>query len=43
MADFLLFLFMDAPFCETIEEIRQYQSEGVKTAETESAGLLTVG
>ncbi len=33
----------DAPFRETIEEIRQYQSEGVKTVEMESAGLFTVG
>lgn len=33
----------DAPFRETIEEIRQYQFEGVKTVEMESAGLFTVG
>jgi uridine phosphorylase len=33
----------DAPFRETPEEIRQYQSEGVKTVEMESAGLFTVG
>jgi uridine phosphorylase len=33
----------DAPYRETIEEIRQYQSEGVKTVEMESAGLFTVG
>ena len=33
----------DAPFRETVEEIRQYQSEGVKTVEMESAGLFTVG
>jgi uridine phosphorylase len=33
----------DAPFRETIEEIRQYQAEGVKTVEMESAGLFTVG
>jgi purine-nucleoside phosphorylase len=33
----------DAPFRETIEEVRQYQSEGVKTVEMESAGLFTVG
>lgn len=33
----------DAPFRETIEEIRHYQSEGVKTVEMESAGLFTVG
>jgi uridine phosphorylase len=33
----------DAPFRETVEEIRMYQSEGVKTVEMESAGLFTVG
>ncbi len=33
----------DAPFRETVDEIRQYQSEGVKTVEMESAGLFTVG
>jgi uridine phosphorylase len=33
----------DAPFRETMEEIRQYQSEGVKTVEMESAGLFTIG
>jgi uridine phosphorylase len=33
----------DAPFRETVEEIQQYQSEGVKTVEMESAGLFTVG
>jgi uridine phosphorylase len=33
----------DAPFRETVEEIRQYQSEDVKTVEMESAGLFTVG
>jgi uridine phosphorylase len=33
----------DAPFRETVEEIRQYQSEGVRTVEMESAGLFTVG
>jgi purine-nucleoside phosphorylase len=33
----------DAPFRETMEEIRQYQTEGVKTVEMESAGLFTVG
>lgn len=33
----------DAPFRETIEEIRQYKSEGVKTVEMESAGLFTIG
>ena len=33
----------DAPFRETVEEIKQYQAEGVKTVEMESAGLFTVG
>jgi uridine phosphorylase len=33
----------DAPFRETVQEIRQFQSEGVKTVEMESAGLFTVG
>jgi purine-nucleoside phosphorylase len=33
----------DAPYRETVEEIRQYQSEGVKTVEMESAGLFTIG
>ena len=33
----------DAPFRETVEEIQQYQSEGVKTVEMESAGLFTIG
>ena len=33
----------DAPFRETVQEIRQYQAEGVKTVEMESAGLFTVG
>jgi len=33
----------DAPYRETVEEIRQYQSEGVQTVEMESAGLFTVG
>ncbi|MEP7135383.1 MAG: nucleoside phosphorylase [Chloroflexota bacterium] len=33
----------DAPYRETFEEIKQYQSEGVKTVEMESAGLFTVG
>jgi len=33
----------DAPFRETVEEIKQYQSEGVKTVEMESAGLFTIG
>ena len=33
----------DAPYRETVEEIRQYQAEGVKTVEMESAGLFTIG
>lgn len=33
----------DAPYRETAAEIRQYQSEGVKTVEMESAGLFTIG
>ena len=33
----------DAPYRETREEVMQYQSEGVKTVEMESAGLFTVG
>jgi len=33
----------DAPYRETADEIRKYQSEGVKTVEMESAGLFTVG
>lgn len=33
----------DAPYRETVEEIGQYQSEGVKTVEMESAGLFTIG
>lgn len=33
----------DAPYRETLEEVRQYQAEGVKTVEMESAGLFTVG
>ena len=32
-----------APFRETVEEVREYQAEGVKTVEMESAGLFTVG
>lgn len=32
-----------APYRESREEIRQYQSEGVKVVEMESAGLFTVG
>jgi uridine phosphorylase len=33
----------DAPYRETREEVMQYQAEGVKTVEMESAGLFTVG
>lgn len=33
----------DAPYRETREEVLQYQAEGVKTVEMESAGLFTVG
>ena len=33
----------DAPYRETRQEVQQYQSEGVKTVEMESAGLFTVG
>ncbi len=33
----------DAPYRETLEEIKAYQAEGVKTVEMESAGLFTVG
>jgi uridine phosphorylase len=33
----------DAPYRETREEVRQYQAEGVKVVEMESAGLFTVG
>ena len=33
----------DAPYRETLEEVRQYQAEGVKTVEMESSGLFTVG
>jgi len=33
----------DAPYRETLEEVQQYQSEGVKTVEMESAGLFAVG
>jgi uridine phosphorylase len=33
----------DAPYRETREEVVQYQSEGVKTVEMESAGLFAVG
>ncbi len=33
----------DAGFMETVEEVRQYQAEGVKTVEMESAGLFALG
>ena len=33
----------DAPYRETLEEVQQYQTEGVKTVEMESAGLFTIG
>jgi uridine phosphorylase len=33
----------DAPYRETLEEVRQYQAEGVKTVEMESAGLFAIG
>lgn len=33
----------DAPYRETIAEVRQYQAEGVKTVEMEAAGLFTIG
>jgi uridine phosphorylase len=33
----------DAPYRETREEVVQYQAEGVKTVEMESAGLFTIG
>jgi uridine phosphorylase len=33
----------DAPYRETLEEVRQYQSEGVLTVEMESAGLFAIG
>lgn len=33
----------DAPYRETLEEVRQYQMEGVKTVEMESAGLFAIG
>ena len=34
---------IDAPYRETRQEVAQYQAEGVKTVEMESAGLFTVG
>jgi len=33
----------DAPYRETVEEVRKYQSEGVQTVEMESAGLFAIG
>ena len=33
----------DAPYRETLEEVRQYQAEGVKTVEMELAGLFAIG
>jgi uridine phosphorylase len=33
----------DAPYRETLEEVRHYQSEGVQVVEMESAGLFAVG
>ena len=33
----------DAPFRETVEEVRQYQQEGVMTVELEAAGLFALG
>jgi uridine phosphorylase len=33
----------DAPYRETREEVIEYQAEGVKTVEMESAGLFTIG
>lgn len=33
----------DAPYRETLDEVKQYQTEGVKTVEMESAGLFTIG
>ena len=33
----------DAPYRETLDEVRQYQSERVKTVEMESSGLFTIG
>jgi uridine phosphorylase len=33
----------DAPYRETLEEVRQYQSEGVQVVEMESAGLFAIG
>jgi uridine phosphorylase len=33
----------DAPYRETLDEVKQYQDEDVKTVEMESAGLFTIG
>ncbi len=33
----------DAPYRETLEEVQQYQAEGVNTVEMEAAGLFAVG
>ena len=33
---------IDAPYRETRDEVQQYQTEGIKTAEMETAGLLAV-
>lgn len=33
----------DAPYRETLEEVRQYQAEGIKTVEMEVAALLALG
>jgi uridine phosphorylase len=33
----------DAPYRETLDEVKQYQSEDVKSVEMESAGLFTIG
>ena len=33
----------DAPYRETIAEVRQYQSEGVQTVEMETAALFAIG
>ena len=33
----------DAPYRETLDEVKRYQSEGVKMVEMESAGLFTIG
>lgn len=32
-----------APYRETLEEVRQYQAEGVQVVEMEAAGLFTIG